>query len=309
MSGMGTAPRIVIGPDAEPAFSKAVQDGGGVVVAPGESADGMVWYGFPTREAAISALHESDPGWVQLAASGVDDYINEEWFTDERVWTSAKGSFAGTVAEHALTLTLAGLRYLHVRIPATEWAGPQAETLFGKKVLIVGAGGIALELMRLMAPFRPEVTLVRRRPEPVEGARATITFDQLDAHLGEADIVVLAAPLTADTTGLIGARQFELMKPTAWLVNVARGQVVVTDELVDALRSGQIAGAATDVTDPEPLPAGHPLWSIPNCIITPHTAGTWPLNIPRLAERIRENVQLLAKGGPLIGMVDRGAGY
>ncbi len=122
-------------------------------------------------------------------------------------------------------------------------------------------------------------------------------------------MVFLALALTPETTGIIGAPELALMDETAWLVNVARGGHVDTDALVAALTAGSIAGAALDVTDPEPLPDGHPLWDLENCIITPHTADTIDMVIPLLAERIRTNVGRFAAGEELVGLVDPDAGY
>jgi len=119
----------------------------------------------------------------------------------------------------------------------------------------------------------------------------------------------LALALTPETTGIIGAPELALMDETAWLVNVARGGHVDTEALVAALTAGSIAGAALDVTDPEPLPDGHPLWDLDNCIITPHTADTIDMVIPLLAERIRTNVGRFAAGEELVGLVDPDAGY
>jgi phosphoglycerate dehydrogenase-like enzyme len=108
---------------------------------------------------------------------------------------------------------------------------------------------------------------------------------------------------------MVDARALEAMEPHAWLVNVGRGGHVVTDDLVAALRAGAIGGAGLDVTDPEPLPDGHPLWDLPNCIITPHTANTLDMVVPQLRERIRENVRRFAAGEPLVGLVDPERGY
>jgi phosphoglycerate dehydrogenase-like enzyme len=133
------------------------------------------------------------------------------------------------------------------------------------------------------------------------------------SHLGEAlagaRAVVLTAALTPQTRGMIGAKELGVMDQQAWLVNVARGALVDTSALVEALGSGQIGGAALDVTDPEPLPAGHPLWDLPNCLITPHTADTEEMTEPLLAARITENVRRLAAGQELQGQVDRDLGY
>jgi phosphoglycerate dehydrogenase-like enzyme len=203
----------------------------------------------------------------------------------------------------ALAMTLAGLRALVPYARATTWRGPGelGRNLFGAHVVIVGGGGIAEQLVRLLEPFRCRVTVVRRRGD--------VTLDDLDRLLPEADVVVLALALTPETEGLIDARRLALMRPDAWLVNVARGAHVVTDDLVAALSDGTIAGAALDVTEPEPLPDGHPLWSQPNCLITPHVANTSAMLRPRLAERITENVRRRGAGEPLLGLVDVDAGY
>ena len=121
--------------------------------------------------------------------------------------------------------------------------------------------------------------------------------------------MVLALALTPDTEAMFGADEFALMEQHAWIVNVARGRHIVTDDLVDALREGTIGGAGLDVTDPEPLPADHPLWSLPNCIITPHVGNTPEMAKPLLAERVTENVRRFGRGEELIGLVDVDAGY
>jgi phosphoglycerate dehydrogenase-like enzyme len=121
--------------------------------------------------------------------------------------------------------------------------------------------------------------------------------------------VVLALALTDETVGIIGAAALAAMPAHSWLVNVSRGRHVDTDALVDALARGSIGGAAIDVTEPEPLPEGHPLWSAPSCLITPHVGNTPEMGVPLLAARVRENVALFAAGRPLLGLVDVRLGY
>ena len=121
--------------------------------------------------------------------------------------------------------------------------------------------------------------------------------------------VVLALALTPETEGIIGRTQLERLHPRGWIVNVARGKHIVTDDLVAVLRDGTIGGAALDVTNPEPLPEDHPLWSTPNCIITPHVGNTPDMAKPLLAERVTVNVRRFASGEPLVGLVDNDAGY
>jgi phosphoglycerate dehydrogenase-like enzyme len=166
-----------------------------------------------------------------------------------------------------------------------------------------------VELLRLLAPFDVDATVVRRRDQPIAGAARTVGSECLDEALDGALVVYLALALTPETRRIIGARQLDVMAGQAWLVNVARGGHVDTDALVAALAAGSIAGAALDVTDPEPLPDGHPLWAAPNCMITPHTADTWPMIVPLLSERITTNVARFVAGQPLVGLVDVQAGY
>jgi phosphoglycerate dehydrogenase-like enzyme len=176
-------------------------------------------------------------------------------------------------------------------------------------VTIVGAGGITVALMKLLEPFRAKVTVVRQRPEPLHGAVRTLGIDQLHDGLAGALVVVLAPALTPRTRHLIGRAELDVMRSEAWLVNVGRGGLVHTEALVEALRATRIAGAALDVTDPEPLPTGHPLWGLRNCLITPHTSDTKEMILPLLAHRITDNVRRLAAGEELIGLVDVEKGY
>jgi phosphoglycerate dehydrogenase-like enzyme len=245
--------------------------------------------------------------WVQLPWAGVEPYIGV--MTPDRRWTSGKGVYAPWVAEHAVALALAGLRELPERAAATSWGQSGGTSLLHRPVTILGGGGITEWTLRLLEPFGCPVTVVRRRAEPFPGAARTLTVERLHEGLAEALVVVVALALTPETVGIVGRDELEAMASDAWLVNVARGQHVVTDDLVAALRAGTIAGAALDVTDPEPLPDGHPLWSLPNCIITPHTANTIEMARPAVAERIRENVRRFAADEPLIGIVDLDAGY
>ncbi len=182
-------------------------------------------------------------------------------------------------------------------------------SLFGERVTVLGGGGITRALLELLAPFEVEATVVNRSGNPVPGAVRTVPVSELDSTLTDALVVVLALSLTPETRGIIGAEQLGLMEQTAWLVNVARGGHIDTDALVEALRDGAIAGAALDVTDPEPLPDGHALWDLANCIVTPHTADTIEMVLPLLAERIRTNVAHFAAGEALAGLVDADTGY
>jgi phosphoglycerate dehydrogenase-like enzyme len=158
--------------------------------------------------------------------------------------------------------------------------------------------------------MRTQVTAVRRDASiPFAGVARTLGLERLHEALADADVVFLALALTPETERVIGSPELAAMPAHAWLVNVARGRHVDTDALVAALRDRTIAGAGLDVTDPEPLPDGHPLWSLPNALITPHTANTQAMAVPLLGHRIRENVRRFAAGEDLIGPVDPARGY
>ena len=277
---------------------------------PDERADALVWLSAHDMDGLREVLeHQSGVRFVQLPFAGVEAAVEAGVIDPALQWSCAKGSYAEPVAEHALALALAGLRCLPERVRARRWGTPAGVSLYDAPVTILGGGGITRELLRLLAPFRVEATVVRRTPEPLEMAARTVGPEKLAESLGSALVVFLALALTPSTERIISRRQLEEMNERAWLVNVARGRHVDTGALVEALRAGTIAGAALDVTDPEPLPEGHPLWSVPNCIITPHSADTWEMVLPRLAARIQENVARFAAGQPLVGPVDPEQGY
>ena len=302
--------RIAVLPGGVRTFlADAVVAGGGVLSEP-EDAVALVW--TETAEAdALGGVLDDHAGlrWVQLPWAGVEPYVDVIRAHADRTWTCGKGVYAEPVAEHALALALAGLRGLDHYARATSWTGQRGRNLLGARVTIVGGGGIAESLLRLLGPFRCDVTVVRRRPRPMAGASAVVGDGRLDDALTGADVAVLALPLLPGTAGLIDRRRLELLATDACLVNVARGQHVVTADLVDALRDGTLGSAGLDVTDPEPLPDGHPLWALPNAIVTPHTANTQEMALPLLSERITENVRRWITERPLVGLVDPVAGY
>lgn len=300
--------RVAVAPDSAPRWVlHAVEAGGGTLVPPAD-AEALVWFDALRPDGLPPVLAEAPQArWVHLPWAGVEPYAAV--LGADRTWTCGKGVYAEPVAEHAMLLALAGLRDLPRRIGARTWEANGGLSLYDRPVTILGGGGITEELLRHLAVYRCEVTVVRRRPDPLPGAARVLTTDRLHEALPGAQVVFVALALTPATTGIIGAAELALMDPTAWLVNVGRGGHVVTDDLVTALRDGGIAGAALDVTDPEPLPDGHPLWDLPNCIITPHTANTVAMSRPAIERRITENVRRFAAGEPLVGLVDVAAGY
>jgi phosphoglycerate dehydrogenase-like enzyme len=300
--------RVAVAPDAAPDWVRdAVREGGGELVDAKE-AEALLWFDYRYPETLAELLAASpDVRWVHLLSAGVD--VFGDILDDSYTWTCGKGLSAEPLAEHALTLALAGMRGLRNFVGATSWQRAGGRSLYERPVTIVGAGGIATELIRHLERFRCDITVVRRVPEPVPGASRVLPVEQLHEALPAAQVVFLALALTPATDGIIGAPELARMNERAWLVNVSRGRHVVTDDLVATLRDGAIAGAALDVTEPEPLPEGHPLWGLPNCIITPHTATTISMFRGALVRRIRDNVARFAAGEPLLGRIDVDAGY
>jgi phosphoglycerate dehydrogenase-like enzyme len=290
-------PAVHVAPEPDRGVLDAVTAAGGRI-APLEEADAVVWLdsgafpdGLPERVR-----------WVQLPSAGVERWLDR--IDADRVWTSAAGAYGRPVAEHALMLMLAGARRLADCARATSWRRPPLGPLDGATVAIVGTGGIGRALIELLEPLRVEILAVTRR-----GRDGTIPADRLGEVWPRARHVVIAAPATGATRHLIGAEELVAMREEAWLVNVARGSLVDTDALVAALAAGEIAGAALDVTDPEPLPDGHPLWREPRALITPHVANPDATLRRYLAELVRENVARFAAGEELLSRIDPEAGY
>ena len=302
-------PRILVAPDAPtPEVAAAITEGGGILVTvPGE-ADALVWT-RPKDATGLPELLAQGAGvrWVQLPFAGIEPFLPH--LRDGRTWTCGKGVYAEPVAEMALGMLLAGLRNLAGYAQARRWTPPVGRNLLDARITIVGGGEITRSLMDLLAPWRTRITVVRRQDAPIAGAERVLPPQRLIEAVTGADAVVLALALTPATERIIDADVLAAMEPHAWLVNVARGRHVDTDALVTALREGTIAGAALDVTDPEPLPDGHPLWDLPNCLITPHTGNTPEMGVPLHATRTRANVARFARGEPLLGLVDADAGY
>jgi len=305
-----TAPRVAVGPSRDGSAEQAIRDGGGEPAGVDPSADALVWLDPGDIDGLRDALAVAGSArWVQLPFAGVERVASAGLLDPARAWTSAKGSYAEPVAEHALALALAGLRLLRQRIRASSWGTPAATSLYDQPVTILGGGGITASLLALLAPLRVSATVVRNRPDQVRGAARTVSQAGLHDALGGAQVVFLALALTPGTERIIGHAELTVMRRDAWLVNVARGRHVDTGALVAALAEERIGGAALDVTDPEPLPDGHPLWTSERCIITPHTADTPEMIRPLLARRIRENVARFAAGETLVGVVDPALGY
>jgi phosphoglycerate dehydrogenase-like enzyme len=237
---------------------------------------------------------------VQLLSAGAEQFVDR--LPDGVVLCNARGAHTPSTAEWAVTVTLAaqrGIPFFVREQEARRWSFSTHSSLVGARVLIVGAGDIGRAIGRMMAGFDAELTYVARSAR--QGVRST---DELPALLPDADVVILVVPVTPETTGMVDAGFLAAMKDGALLVNAARGVVVDTEALLAELTSGRLR-AALDVTDPEPLPDGHPLWSAPGLLLTPHVGGAVPETDSRAAAAVTEQVARIVAGEPLANVVDR----
>lgn len=276
-------------------------------------ARGLVWTNPGDPHALTELLAASPAEWVQLPFAGIESFVEAGAIDPARTWTCAKGVYGHACAEHALALMLAAGRRLHYHVRNRKWEpgglGRPEFRLKDKTAVLFGTGGIGGALVAMLSPLGARVIGVNRSGRSLPGVARTVRSDRLAEAAAAADFLVLAAPVTSETKGAVDARVIDALPEHAWIVNVARGVLIDTPALVDALESGRIGGAALDVTDPEPLPDDHPLWSVENVIITPHIANTWDMALPDLAELVARNVAKFSSGAPLEGLVDVAAGY
>ncbi len=298
-------------------FTDAVSAGGGTLHPLDANTRGLLWVS-PSGAEHLEGILDDHPGieWIQLPWAGVDAFspvlarlaLNGE--ASRPVVTSAKGAYSEPVAEHALALVLGCMRELPRKAREAHWQEERTGiSLFGRHIVVVGAGGVARAFLDLVAPLRPRITVVRRGGGPVPGADCTITAGELHSVLPDADALVIAAAATSQTAHLIGQAELALLPPHAVLVNIARGTLVDENAVVEAVVAGRLFGAGLDVMDPEPFPDDHPIWGVDRIVITSHSADTPPMTQPLLARRMSSNVAAYLAGTPLIGVVDVEAGY
>lgn len=300
---------VAIEPKSFAQYEAAVVAGGAVVVPLGPEVRALIWTDYSAPELLSKTISENPQlEWVQLPFAGVDAFAS---LLEAPVrFTSAKGSYKEPVAEHALALALALARRLPTRIKATSWGRSFAFSFYDSNVLLVGAGGITQELIEMLKPFRARISVCRNdTAKPVAFADEVFGLDDLPNRISSADLVVIACALTEKTRGLFDAELLKRFKPSAYLVNVARGPIVNTSDLLSALDSGWLAGAAVDVTDPEPLPDGHPMFGRDDLIVTPHTADTKEIVMRHFAIRLEHNVRAFLGQGDWLGEVDPRLGY
>ncbi|WP_018296403.1 D-isomer specific 2-hydroxyacid dehydrogenase family protein [Corynebacterium lubricantis] len=257
--------------------------------------------------------------WVQYVYSGIDRILDTIQHTSQATgvrWANASGVYGAPVAEAALALTLS---VMHQHKPAIAASTFQARGELdrhtqvladdNRTVTILGAGGIGRRLIKMLQGFNVTTLAVNRSGRDVPGATEVVTFDDVESVWERSDVVINLLPLTEDTLGLINKDVFAALPDHAIVVNVGRGPVLNTDDLVYALEHGMIAGAGLDVTDPEPLPENHRLWQLHNCMITPHTATTGSTGRKFIAPYIVENARAFEAGEEMPTEIDPWRGY
>lgn len=255
--------------------------------------------------------------WVQALSAGVERYPFDELQKRNITFTNASGIYGAHLADHLMAFILAFSRQLPFLLRAQQnhqWKKrdtyPPGD-LRGQTLLIDGLGGTGQDLAQRAAGFDMRVIATRRhpdRPKP-DSVEAVYAHDQLHDLLPDADWVAICVPLTDETQDRYHDNEFARMKNTAYITNIARGKIINTNALMRALDTNQIAGAGLDVTDPEPLPADHPLWDYENVIITPHASGHSPQANDRILDLICDNVQRFIKGEPLKNQVHMNLRY
>ena len=252
--------------------------------------------------------------WLQAPqAAPPAGYYFPELIEHQLAVTNFREIYNDHIGAHIMAFVLAFARGLHVYIPQQlrhEWKKPPEDHgvvhLPESTALIVGVGGIGAETARLLTAFGVTVLATdARRAAPPPGISELHQPDALNSLLPRADFVILTVPHTPATEGLFHRARFQRMKRSAFFINIGRGMTTRLDDLVDALRAGEIAGAALDVFEQEPLPADHPLWSLPNVLLTPHMAGYGPYLNDRRLQIIVDNVRAFAAGKPLRNVVDK----
>ena len=253
--------------------------------------------------------------WVQVYSAGVETYRFPEFINSNVTLTNCKVIQGPEIADHAMSLLLALTRDLYQVIPRrTEERWRRNEyhplELRGKTAVVIGVGGIGTQIAQRASAFGMRVIGVDPKEMPFNGYVSKYVFpDQLDSVIPEADVVFISAPLTPKSKGMMGSRQFELMKKGSYFIAVSRGGLYDTNALVKALDEKRLAGAGMDVTNPEPLPPGHPLWKFENVIITPHIAGQSDGIDARRIALIKDNISRFVNGGTLVNIVDKQKGY
>ncbi|UVJ39894.1 D-2-hydroxyacid dehydrogenase [Arthrobacter sp. CJ23] len=251
--------------------------------------------------------------WVHVSAAGVSQLLFDGLIRSNIVYTNSRGILSRAIAEFVLgfVLDMAKDAQGSFRLQQQQrWQHRVTRKIQGQRALVVGTGSIGRETARLFRAVGMEVSGAGRTGRPQDDDFDVVySSKDLASAVQDFDYLVLAAPLTAATKGLVDADVLAAMKPSARLINVGRGELVQTDALTEALVSGSIAGAALDVVHPEPLPEGHPLWDMGNVIITPHMSGDTEDYLDDLGKLFVDNLRLFIEGRPLQNVVDKSLGF
>lgn len=272
----------------------------------------LVWdFRSPMLRSAWAAARRLK--WVHVAGAGVDAVLFPEFVASPVQLTNARGVFDGAIAEYVLGLMLLWVKDLRRTLELQsrrEWLHRETQRLAGAHLVVLGAGGIGRSIAALASCVGVEVTGVARSARPAEaGFSRILGRERIPEVLPQADFVALALPLTRETKGIIGRRELDRMKPTAYLINVGRGLLVEEEALLAALRQGHIAGAALDVFWDEPLPPNHPLWELPGVLISPHMSGDFQGWLEALSAQFVANFERWLVGEPLLNVVDKGRAW
>ena len=247
--------------------------------------------------------------WVHVSAAGVSQLLFDELIGSDIVYTNSRGVLSRAIAEFALGFVLDISKDAQASFRLQQqhrWQHRVTRKIQGQSALVVGTGSIGREIARLFRAVGMEVSGAGRSGRPGDDDFHRIhSSKDLATIVGDFDYVVLAAPLTDETRGVVNAHVLAAMRPTAYLINVGRGELVATDALTEALAWGSIAGAALDVVHPEPLPDRHPLWSLNNVIITPHMSGDTEDYLDDLGRLFVDNLRRFCHGEPLENVVDK----
>jgi phosphoglycerate dehydrogenase-like enzyme len=251
--------------------------------------------------------------WVHVAAVGVDAVLFPALVSSDVILTNSRGVFDGAMGEYVLGLMLALAkdlpRTIQLQLERT-WNHREPALLRGATVVIVGVGGVGTGVAQSAADNGLTVIGVGRQARPAETPYQRIAgVAELPSLVPQADYVILAVPLTAQTRGLFTRELIWSMRPSARLINIARGDVLDETALVEALEAGRLAGAALDVFKTEPLPADHPLWRMPNVIISPHMSADVPESTQGLADLFLQNLERFRRGETLLNQVDKRLGF
>ncbi len=310
-------------PDAE--WVSAANEAAAIAAMPG--ADAFIGKMTPPVLASADRLR-----WVQSFTASLEHYMFPELIAHPCVMSNMRGLFGDVIADQVMGYVLCFARNLHTymrrqvehryeplggeKARVNNAMGPglindmDRATIFlpGATMGVIGCGAIGSEIARRAMAFGMTIRAVDRFPErtkPPQGIEKVEGMDRLPDLLAWSDFAVIAAPHTPETVRLFDAKTIASMKPSGYLINIGRGAIVVLDALVEALREKRLAGAALDVYEIEPLPAGHPLWDLPNVILTPHTAGYSPVIAGRHLAALVENVRRFAAGEPLNNVIDK----